>query len=170
GYTKGTELGKITVVENQNEMRRLVAEAFEHVRMATRKVPDVARIKVVGFGLSSRVDHRGAHTPFQDERPFRSGCVPVKLAYNAGLKLHRYAGDSLRDRQLLDSYFFSKAVPENFPFRLFQLEFESRQFFPGQQRIRDIVLKTDIAHSFTFLKGLTRIDQANPEFFTSYKR
>src|SRR5207249_3822568 len=52
GDAEGAELGKITVVENQNEMCRFIPEAFEHVSVATRKVPDVARIEVVRFGLS----------------------------------------------------------------------------------------------------------------------
>ena len=147
GDTKGTELGEITVIENQNEMCRFIAEAFEHVSVATWKVPNVARIKVVRLGLSGRVDHSGAHTTFQDKRPFRSRCVPVKLAHHAGFKLHRYARDSLRDRQLLDSYFFAKAVPENFALRFFQFEFERRQFFSRQQRVGHIVSKTVIAHN-----------------------
>ena len=107
--------------------------------MAARKIPDVARIKVVRLSLPGRIDHGGAHTTFQDERPFRSRRVPVKLPHHAGLKLHRYARDSFRDRQLLDSYFFSKTVPENFPLRFLQFEFESRQFFSRQQRIRNVV-------------------------------
>ena len=151
-------------------MRRLIAETFEHVRVTARKVPNIPRIKVVRFGLSGRVYDRGAHTTFQDERPFRSGCVPVKLAHDAGLELHRYARDPFRDRQLLDGYFFPKAVPENFPFRFLQFEFESRQFFPGQQRIRDIVLKTDIAHEFIFLKRFARSNQANPDFIPVEKK
>ena len=142
GDAERAELGEITVVENQNEMRRFIAEAFKHVSVAARKIPDVARIKVVRLGLSGRVDHGGAHTTFQDERPFRSGCVPVKLTHDAGFKLHRYARDSFRDRQLFDSYFFAKTVPENFPLRFFQFEFERRQFFSRQQRVRHIVSKT----------------------------
>ena len=119
GDAEGAELGEITVVENQNEMRRFIAEALEHVRVAARKVPDVARLKVVRLRLPCRVDHGGAHASFQDERPFRSGCVPVKLPHHAGLKLHRHASDPFRDWQLFDSYFFSKAVPENFSLRFF---------------------------------------------------
>ena len=131
GDTKRGELGEITIVKNQNEIRWLVAEAFEHVGVTAWKVPDVARIKVVRFSLSSRVDDGGAYATFQHECPFRSGCMPVKLAHHARLQLHRYAGDSSRDRELLNSYFLPDAVPENFPFRFFQFEFESRQFFPG---------------------------------------
>ena len=113
-------------------MRGLVAEAFQHVSVTAWKVPNVARIEVVRFSLSGRVDHCGAHTTFQDERPFRSGCMPVKLPHDAWLKLHRYTRDSFRDRQLLDSYFLAKTVPKNFPLRFFQFEFESGQFFSRQ--------------------------------------
>src|SRR5437868_5465614 len=170
GDTERAELGEITIIENQNELCRLVAKTFEHVRMTARKVPDVARIKVVRFSLSSRVDHRGAYATFQHERPFRSGCMPVKLAHDAGLKLHRHARDSLRDRQLLDSYFLPKTIPKNLPFRLFQFEFERRQFFPGQQRIRHVVLKTEITHDFIFLKRSTSSNQANLDFFPSTRK
>src|SRR5207244_8940841 len=106
-----------------------IAEAPEHVRMATRKIPDVARIKVVGLGLSGRIDHGGAHASFQNERPFRSGCVPVKLSHHTRLKLHRYASDPFRDWQLFDSYFFSKTVHLKFSLRFLQFEFERLQFF-----------------------------------------
>src|SRR6266513_3075710 len=117
GDAERAELGEITVAEDQNEMCRFIPEAFEHVCVATRKIPDVARFKVVRFRLPCRIDHGGAHASFQDERPFRSGCVPVKLPHHARLKLHRHASDPLRDWQLFDSYFFSKTVPENFPLR-----------------------------------------------------
>src|SRR6266436_9689253 len=70
GDAERAELGKITVIENQNEMRRFIAEALEHVRVAARKIPDVARLKVVRLGLPGRIDHSGPHASFQDERPF----------------------------------------------------------------------------------------------------
>src|SRR4029077_18398032 len=117
GDAEGAELGEITVIENQNKMRRFIAEALEHVRVAARKIPNVAGLKVVRLRLPCRVDDRGAHAPFQDERPFRSGCMPMKLPHHARLKLHRHSSDPLRDWQLFDSYFLSKTVPENFSFR-----------------------------------------------------
>ena len=131
GNAEGAELGEITVVENENEMCRFIPEAFEHVSVATRKIPNVARIKVVRLRLPGRIDHSGAHTSFQDERPFRSGRMPVQLAHHAGFKLHRYARDSFRDRQLLDSYSFAKTVPENFSSGFLQLEPKTGQFFSG---------------------------------------
>jgi len=50
---------------------------------------------------------------------------------------------------LFDSYFFSKTVPENFPVRFLQFEFEGRQFFSGQQRVGNVILETDVAHNRT---------------------
>jgi hypothetical protein len=43
------------------------------------------------------------------------------------------------------------------------LEFERRQFFSGQKRVRNIVLKAVIAHQLAFLKRFGCGDQANPE-------
>src|SRR5512133_9667 len=98
-------------------MRWFIAEALENVRVPARKIPDVARLKVVRLRLPCRIDHRSAHASFQDERPFCSGRVPVKLPHHARLKLHRHASDPFRGWQLFDSYFFSKTVPENFSVR-----------------------------------------------------
>src|SRR5262249_26045213 len=98
-------------------MRRLVAEAFQHVRMAAWKVPDISGTKVVCLGLPDRVDDCCAHTSFDPECPLGGSGVPLKLAHHTRLKLHRDACDSFRDRQLFDGYFFAEAVSENFPLR-----------------------------------------------------
>jgi hypothetical protein len=143
-------------------MCRFIPEAFEHARVAARKIPNVARTKVVRLGLPGRIDHRRAHTTFQHKRPSRSRCVPVQLAHHAGFKLHRYASDSFRDWQLLYRCFLAKTVPKDFSLRFFQFEFERRQFFPRQQRVWNVVSKTAIAHESTFLKRDRCDDQANP--------
>ena len=119
GDAERAELGEITVIKNQNEMCRFIPEAFQHVSVATGKIPNVARIKVVRFSLPGLIDHGGAHTTLQHKRPFCSSRVPVKFAHHTRLELHRYARDSFRDRQLFDSYFLAKTVPENFPLRFF---------------------------------------------------
>ena len=54
--TERAELREITVVKDQNEMSRIVAETLKHVGMATRKVPDVAWFEVVRLGLTSRIN------------------------------------------------------------------------------------------------------------------
>ena len=50
GDAEGAELGEVAVVEDQDEVARLVAEAFEHVAVAAGKIPDVAGLEVVGLG------------------------------------------------------------------------------------------------------------------------
>src|SRR5262249_17435988 len=114
GNAERAEFREITVVENQNEMCGFIPEAFQHVGVAAWKIPNIPRIEVVRLSLPGGIDYGGTRTTFQHKRPFRGGCVPVQLAHNAGFKLHRYTSDSFRDRQLIDSYLFAKAVPENF--------------------------------------------------------
>ena len=145
-------------------MCRFIPEAFQYVSVPARKIPNIARVKVVRLRLSRRIDHRGARTTFQHKRPFGGRCVPMQLAHHAWLKLHRDASDSFGDRQLFDSYFFAKTVPENLPLRFFQFEFERRQFFPGQQWVRKVVSKTVTAHQSAFLKRFGCEDQVNPDF------
>ena len=45
GDAEGAELREIAVVEDQDEVRRLVAQALEHVTVAAREIPDVAGSK-----------------------------------------------------------------------------------------------------------------------------
>src|SRR6516164_7914036 len=130
-------------------MREFIAETLEHMGVPTRKVPDVAGIKVVCLSLPGRVDNRCAHTSSDHERPLGGSGVPVKLAHHTRLKLHRHARDSFRDGQLLDCYFLAKVFAENFALRFLQFEFESRQFFSGQQQVGNVVLETDVAHNRT---------------------
>src|SRR5205823_294973 len=60
GNAEGAELGEISVIENQNEVTRLFAEASERVCVTAREVPDVARIEIVDLGSAGRIDNRGA--------------------------------------------------------------------------------------------------------------
>ena len=101
GDAEGAEFGEVAVVEDQDEMTGLVTEALQHVAVAARKVPDVAGVEIVGFGEAAWIDDGGADAALENERPFGRGGVPVQLAHHAGFKLHRYARDSFRDRQLL---------------------------------------------------------------------
>jgi len=142
GDAERTELGEITVIENQNEMSRLVAKTFEHMRVATGKIPDIPRRKIVRFGLAGRIDDCRAYTSSDDKGPLRCGRVPVKLAHYARLKLHRHARDSFRDRQLLNRRFFPETVLPNFALGFLQFEFETGQSLSGKQRVRHVILKT----------------------------
>ena len=83
GDAERAELGEVAVVEDQDEVARLVAQALEHVAVAARKVPDVARLEVVGFGGSAGRNHRGANATTSDKGPFGGGGVPVQFAHRA---------------------------------------------------------------------------------------
>ena len=54
GDAERAELREVAVVEDQDEVARLVAQAFEHVAVAAREVPHVARLEVVGLGVALR--------------------------------------------------------------------------------------------------------------------
>src|SRR6266568_6152196 len=97
-------------------MSRLVAETLEHMCVATWKVPDVARFKVVRLGLTGRVNHCRANPAFEHKRPFGRNCMPVKLAHSAGLESHGYTRDSLRDRSCSTVASLPKLFPRTFPF------------------------------------------------------
>src|SRR6266513_4844807 len=97
--TERTELGKISIIENQNEMRGFIAETFKHVGVAARKVPNIARIKIVRFGLSCRVNYCRAGTASDDKSPLRRCRMPMKFAHYSGLPLHCHAGDPFGTRQ-----------------------------------------------------------------------
>jgi hypothetical protein len=71
---------------------------------------------------------------------------------------------SLRGNVRIIDSGFPKTVPENFPLRFFQFEFERRQFSFRQQRIGNIVLENDVTHNRTFLAGHLHDNQANPDF------
>ena len=142
---KRAELGEIAVIEDQDEMRRLVAETLEHMGVAARKVPNVARCKIIRFSLTRWVNHCRTNAAFEDECPLGCSRVPVKLAHYAGLELHRHTSDSFRDRQLLDRRVLARAVPDHLSLGFLQFELKAGQFFPGQQRVGNITLKTEIA-------------------------
>src|SRR6478672_12992869 len=142
-------------------MRGFIAETFEHVGVAARKVPNIARIKIIRFGLSRRVNYCRTRTPCDDKGPLRRGRMPMKFAHYSRLQLPRHARDSLRDRQLLGCNFLPETVPQNFALRFLQFELKRGQFFSGQQRIGNIVLETDVTHNGSFLARYIRANQDN---------
>ena len=71
GDAERAELGEVAVVEDQDEVGRLVAQAAEHVAVAAGEVPDVARLEVVGLGVALRIDDRRAHAAVDRRTPIR---------------------------------------------------------------------------------------------------
>src|SRR5947207_12768185 len=95
GDTERSKLGEVTVIENQNEMRGLLAETFKHMGMPTREVPDVSWIAVVRVSLTSRVDYGCSNAAFEHTWPLGSCSMPVKLAHRAWLDTACDARDPL---------------------------------------------------------------------------
>ncbi len=88
GDAEGAELREVAVIEDQDEVRRLVAQAFELVTVAAREIPHVARLEVVRLRIPLRVDDRRPGPSLDHERPLGRGGVPVKLAHDARLETH----------------------------------------------------------------------------------
>ncbi len=108
------KFGEVAVVEDQDEVRRLVAQAAEDVTVTAREIPNVARLEVVGLGVAVRIDGRRADAPRDDERPFGRRGVPMEFAHDAGFERHRHAGDALGNRKLRDGRLFADAAADHF--------------------------------------------------------
>lgn len=126
-------------------MARLVAQGFEDVAVTAREVPDIAGAEIIGLRTALRVDHRGAHLAFGDERPFRCGGVPMQFAHHARLHAHRDAGDPFGDRQLRDRRFLAVAAAHHASCGLLQLELEGGELLSGRDGIGNVVLKAGVA-------------------------
>src|SRR6185437_11270910 len=135
GDAEGGKLGEIAVIEDQNEVTGFMAETLNRVAVAARKIPNVARIEIVRFRVSCRVDDRRATASLNDESPFRSRGVPVQLAHRARFQTHRHAGDALGDGQLLNRGLLARTAADDLAFGLFESEAEHRQFLFIEQRI-----------------------------------
>ena len=146
GDAEGAEFGEVAVVEDQDEVTGLVAEALQHVAVAAREVPDVAGVEIVGLGEAAcgSIDG-GADAALENERPFGRGGVPVQFAHRAGLEPHRDAGDPLGDRQLRDRRLLAVAVADDLAVRLLQREFEGRQILARERWVGNIVHEARIA-------------------------
>src|SRR5580704_998851 len=142
---EGAELGKVSVVEDKNEVAWLVAQRLDDMAMAAWKIPDVARQEIVGLRTALGIDHRGPHRAFSDEGPLRRGGVPVKLAHHSRLHAHGNTRNPLRDRQLFHCSFLAIAALEHAPFRFFQLKLEGWKLLARGHGIRNIVLEAVVA-------------------------
>ena len=140
GDAERAKLRKVAVVEDQDEVRRLVPQAFEHVAMTAGKVPDVAGVEVVRLrtpcGSMTVVRTRS----FDHEGPLGGGGMPVQLAHHARLEPHRDAGQPLGDRQLLDGRLLAIAAAD-----------DSRQVKARERSLRQEPQRTSAGrHKFRF--------------------
>ena len=61
-------------------------EPLKHVPMPLRKVPDIARVKIIGLRSAVRTDHRRANPAFDDEGPLRGDRMPVQSTDATGIQ------------------------------------------------------------------------------------
>ena len=121
---EGAEFGEVAVVENEDEVARLVAQGLDDMTVPAREIPDIAWTEVIGLRAALWVDHRSAHQTFGDKGPLRRRRVPMKLPHHARLHAHRDAGDPLRYRQLGYGGFLAVAAAHHPSLGFLQLEFE----------------------------------------------
>ncbi len=141
GDAESAELGKVAVIEDENEMTRFVAQAGEGMGVAAGKIPDIARIEVVDLGGAGRIERGGAHTSLEHEGPFRGGRMPVKLPRDTRLQAHGDTGDAFGDRQLCDRRLLAEAAAHDFALGLLQGELERRQLLARKDGVRHVVLE-----------------------------
>ena len=96
---EGVVLAEGAVVEHQEELAAVRAEALDGVRQAGREVPQVADPEVVHEAAAFRIDDGDARVAVQHVRPL-GFLVPMHLADGAGVEAHVDAGHVGRDRQL----------------------------------------------------------------------
>src|SRR5689334_14729420 len=95
-------LGERAVVERQDEVARLVADALNRMAVALGEVPQVARLEVVDLACARRLEHHGLAPPVDDVGPFGGDGVPMQLARRARVEEHMDARDPLAHGELMD--------------------------------------------------------------------
>jgi hypothetical protein len=136
---------KIPLIEDQDEVRGLVPEAFEHISMTARKEPDIAGFEVVCFGMPVGFNDRHANSFFDDKPPFGRRGVPVKLSHRPRFESHRNASKALRTGQLHHGHFFAGTVSDDFAGLFLHRKFECRKFLATESRIRNVVQESGIS-------------------------
>ena len=96
---EGVVLVEIAVVEHQQELGAVGAEALDRMGNAGREIPQVAHADVVDEIAPVLVDGRDARAAVEHVGPL-GGLVPVQLAHAAGVEAHVHAGDVLGDAEL----------------------------------------------------------------------
>jgi hypothetical protein len=131
GNAERAEFGEVSIVEDENEMTGLFAEALQHVTVSAGEVPDVARVEIVRLGIALRINHGGPNATFHHESPLRRCCVPVKFPHRPGFEPHRDSRNAFGNRQLGDRRLLPEALVDDLTWRPFESKFERRQFIAG---------------------------------------
>jgi hypothetical protein len=88
------ELAGIAVVKADHKFAAVRAEALQRMRLACRKIPEVALIDVRDVGPAHGVENRHAATAVRHDRPL-GGLVPVQFPDAAGRQPHVDASDGV---------------------------------------------------------------------------
>lgn len=88
---KGRLLGKVAVIENDEELGSVLTETLQRVRHTTGEVPQVTLLEVVDEVAALVVESSDAHLTVQDVSPFGL-LVPVKLTDDALVESHVDSG------------------------------------------------------------------------------
>ena len=107
----------------------IAAQVLNSVAVALGKIPDIARIEIIGFRKPIGANHRRANAAFDDESPLGGIGVPVQFAQAARLQPHRHAGEASGNRQLLDRRLLGGAPLGDASFLLLHREVKGRQLF-----------------------------------------
>src|ERR1700722_15855020 len=110
---KCAELREIAVIEDQNEVAGFVTQAFEHVAVATREIPNISRFVIVRLPVPPGTEDRCPDSPLVHKRPLGCRGMPVKFTHAAWLEPHRYPGDALGDRQFVDACLSGCILPDH---------------------------------------------------------
>ena len=86
------ELARRAVIEADDEFATVRPEALQRMRVAGRKIPDVAFLDVGNIGAADRIDHGHPAVTVSHVRPL-SRLMPMQLTDAAGRQSHIDAGD-----------------------------------------------------------------------------
>jgi hypothetical protein len=106
----------------------------KRVPLAAREIPDVARIEVVRFGATLRIDHRRADSP-ETTYAHSAAAACQCSSHGTGRQPHGDAGDAFRDRQLRDGRLVRGVAAGFSTERRLKGELEGRQSVMREERI-----------------------------------
>ena len=99
GQQQGVELRRLAVVEADDELATVLADALQRMRQTGREVPEATLAHVLDVGAAVLIDGGDTADALGHEGPFGEH-VPVHLADAAARQAHVDAGDRLGDLEI----------------------------------------------------------------------
>src|SRR5262249_6258206 len=110
GDRKCAVLGERAIVERQDEMARLVADALDRMAVAPGEIPKIAGLAVVYLARTPRLDPHRLAAAGDDEGPFGSDGMPMQFARCARVEEHVDAREPFAHRELVNGRFLGPAA------------------------------------------------------------